>query len=50
MNVIPYQEKYKKDFIQFNMDWIKDNFGFLEKLHNKCSKEVEYIYNQSFKV
>ena len=31
MNVIPYQEKYKKDFIQFNTDWIKDNFGFLEK-------------------
>lgn len=31
MNVIQYQEKYKKDFIQFNTDWIKDNFGYLEK-------------------
>jgi N-acetylglutamate synthase and related acetyltransferases len=31
MNVIPYQEKYKKDFIQFNTDWIVDHFGFLEE-------------------
>ncbi|MDE6607980.1 MAG: GNAT family N-acetyltransferase [Lachnospiraceae bacterium] len=31
MNVIPYQEKYKKDFIQFNTDWIVDNFGYLEE-------------------
>lgn len=31
MNVIQYQEKYKKDFIQFNTDWIKDNFGYLEE-------------------
>lgn len=31
MNVIPYKEEYKKDFIQFNTDWILDNFGYLEK-------------------
>lgn len=30
MEVIEYQEKYKKYFIEFNTDWIKDNFGFLE--------------------
>lgn len=30
MNVIQYQAKYKKDFIQFNTDWIEDNFGYLE--------------------
>lgn len=30
MNVIPYQKKYKKDFIQFNTDWIIDHFGYLE--------------------
>lgn len=31
MDIIQYQEKYKKDFIQFNTDWIQDNFGSLEK-------------------
>lgn len=31
MNIIEYQEKYKNDFIQFNTDWIIDNFGFLEE-------------------
>lgn len=30
MKVIEYQEKYKKDFIQFNTDWIEDNFDSLE--------------------
>ena len=30
-DVSQYQEKYKKYFIQFNTDWIKDNFGYLEK-------------------
>lgn len=31
MKIIQYQEKYKDYFIQFNMDWILDNFGCLEK-------------------
>lgn len=31
MEIIEYQEKYKKDFIQFNTDWIEDNFGYLEE-------------------
>lgn len=31
MNVIPYKEKYKNYFIQFNTDWIKDNFEYLEE-------------------
>lgn len=31
MRVIEYQEKYKKYFIQFNTDWIRDNFGVLEE-------------------
>lgn len=30
MEVLEYKDKYKKDFIQFNTDWIVDNFGFLE--------------------
>lgn len=31
MELIEYDAKYKDDFIQFNKDWIIDNFGFLEK-------------------
>lgn len=31
MEIIEYQDKYKKDFIQFNTDWIEDNFGCLEE-------------------
>lgn len=30
MKIIPFEEKYRQDFIQFNTDWIVDNFGFLE--------------------
>lgn len=31
MEIIEYQEKYKDYFIQFNTDWIVDNFGSLEQ-------------------
>lgn len=31
MEIIEYQDRYKKYFIQFNTDWIEDNFGYLEK-------------------
>lgn len=30
MNVIPFNEKYRQDFIDFNTDWIVSNFGVLE--------------------
>ena len=30
MKIIEYQEKYKKYFIEFNTDWIEENFGSLE--------------------
>lgn len=30
MQIIEYDEKYKKEFIQYNTDWIVDNFGVLE--------------------
>ena len=30
MEIIEYQEKYKKYFIEFNTDWIEENFGSLE--------------------
>lgn len=31
MKIVQYQEKYRDYFIQFNTDWIQDNFGYLEK-------------------
>ena len=31
MEIVEYNAKYKDDFIQFNKDWILDNFGVLEK-------------------
>lgn len=31
MKVIPFEERYRKDFIEFNKDWIISNFGFLEE-------------------
>lgn len=44
MELIEYDSKYKEDFIQFNKDWIVDNFGFLEdediKTFEKVDKEL----------
>lgn len=31
MKIIPFSERYRAPFIQFNKDWILDNFGFLEQ-------------------
>lgn len=31
MKILEYDSRYKESFIQFNTDWIVDNFGFLEK-------------------
>jgi GNAT superfamily N-acetyltransferase len=31
MEIIEYDKKFKQAFIDFNTDWIEDNFGFLEK-------------------
>lgn len=31
MKVIPFEERYRKDFIAFNKDWIISYFGFLEE-------------------
>lgn len=30
MEVVEYRKEYKPYFIQFNTDWITDNFGHLE--------------------
>lgn len=34
MKIIPFEERYRQDFIDFNTDWIVSNFGFLEE-HDK---------------
>lgn len=34
MKVVPFEEKYRQDFIDFNTDWITSNFGYLEE-HDK---------------
>lgn len=31
MKILKYDPKYKNSFIQFNTDWIVDNFGCLER-------------------
>lgn len=31
MKVIPFEEKYRKDFIEFNTDWIVSKFNLLEQ-------------------
>lgn len=41
MEIIEYQEKYKKDFIQFNTDWIVDNFGYLEEEDQDTFQHIE---------
>ena len=31
MQIVKFEEKYRQYFIDFNTDWIVDNFGFLEE-------------------
>ncbi|MCD8160459.1 MAG: GNAT family N-acetyltransferase [Clostridiales bacterium] len=31
MKIIPFEERYRQDFIDFNTDWIVSNFGRLEE-------------------
>lgn len=41
MNIVQYKTEYKKYFIQFNTDWIKDNFGYLEKEDLETFNQIE---------
>ncbi len=47
MKVIPFEEKYRQDFIDFNTDRIVSNFGFLEEhdkeTFHKIDEEMEAI-------
>lgn len=41
MKIIPYDPKYKEKFIEYNTDWIIDNFGFLEKEDKETFENIE---------
>lgn len=41
MKIIPYDSKYKDKFIEYNTDWIVDNFGFLEKEDRETFENIE---------
>lgn len=48
MQIVSYDKKYKADFIQFNTDWIVDNFGALEQEDIKTFENLEqYLSNGS---
>lgn len=41
MNIVEYEPKYKNSFVQFNTDWITDNFGNLEKEDIETFEKIE---------
>ncbi len=45
MEIVKYDPKYRESFIQFNTDWIVDNFGHLEaedlETFEKIDEEIE---------
>lgn len=41
MEIVQYQAQYKNAFIQFNTDWIVDNFGFLEEEDRDTFRQIE---------
>ena len=41
MQIIEYNPKYKEQFIEFNKNWIIDNFGYLEENDLKTFENIE---------
>lgn len=41
IKIIPFEEKYRQDFIDFNTDWIITNFGFLEKHDEETFEKID---------
>lgn len=41
MEIIEYTSRYKDDFIQFNTDWIIDNFGVLESADMETFEKID---------
>lgn len=45
MKIIPFEEKYRQEFIDFNTDWIITNFGFLEEHDRETFDKLDDIMN-----
>lgn len=41
MKIIPFEKKYRQDFINFNTDWIVSNFGFLEEHDKETFEKID---------
>ncbi|MCD8118004.1 MAG: GNAT family N-acetyltransferase [Lachnospiraceae bacterium] len=41
MKIIPFEERYRQDFIDFNTDWIVSNFGFLEENDLRTFEKID---------
>lgn len=41
IEIIPFEEKYRQDFIDFNTDWIITNFGFLEEHDKETFEKID---------
>lgn len=41
MKVIPFEEKYRQDFIRFNTAWIVSTFGFLEAHDTETFEKID---------
>lgn len=41
LKVIPFEERYRQDFINFNVDWIISNFGFLEEHDKETFEKID---------
>lgn len=41
MKIIEFEEKYRKDFIDFNTGWIVSNFGFLEEQDKETFEKID---------
>lgn len=41
MKVIPFEEKYRQDFIDFNTEWIISNFGFMEQHDKETFEKID---------
>ena len=50
MKVIPFEEKYRQDFIDFNTEWIISNFGFLEEHDTETFKKIKACFTYLRKV
>lgn len=41
MKVLPFEEKYRQDFIDFNTEWIVSNFGFLKEHDKRTFEKID---------